>query len=88
MHKYETVRIVTFKEDYYTSERGPEGKPQKKLLFKQGHKQPMHKDLAERLEQRGAKVKIEPFDPRPIEAKAKQRLIERREKEAKMVYVE
>lgn len=83
MRKFESVRIVTFKEDYYTKTK--EGKS---LLFKAGTKRPMHVGVAKHLEEQGAKIRIEPFDPKPVEERMKAKIIARRKRQTEMAYIQ
>lgn len=82
--KYENTRIVTFQEDYYvkTRQKDKDGNNAVKLLHKKGSRHAMHKGIVKILEANKAKIKVEEFDPKPLESKLKKRLIEQRKRQA------
>jgi hypothetical protein len=66
--KMDNVRVVTFKERYL-SKSG-------KVLFEKGRTIAMHQRTVRKLEARGAKVDVKPFDEKKERAKLKARLEE------------
>lgn len=70
MSKYEDVRIVTFKEDYSA------GNPPR-VYYKKDSKHAIHFKVVEKLQEKGAKMKVEHFDRKAYVAKEKDKFIKR-----------
>lgn len=82
--KYENTRIVTFQEDYFVKTRSGGTK----LLHKKGSRHAMHKGIVKILQENKAKIKVEDFDPKPLEAKLKKRLQDQRKKQVEVSYMQ
>lgn len=82
--KYENTRIVTFQEDYFVKTRSGG----QKLLHKKGSRHAMHKGIVKILQENKAKIKVEDFDPKPLEAKLKKRLQDQRKKQVEVSYIQ
>lgn len=79
MSKYEDTRIVTFQEDYTV----PTEKGGTRVLYKKGTTHAMHKSIADKLKEKGAKCIIVPLDHKKIIEERKKAFEKRREQMAK-----
>lgn len=82
MSKYEDTRIVTFKEDYAVpavDKNGEpivtDGKPKVIVYYKKDSKHAIHFKVVEKLEKKGAKMKIELFDRKEYVKNQKEKLL-------------
>jgi hypothetical protein len=70
MSKFEDTRIVTFKEDYSAGEP-----PQ--LFYKKGSTHAIHWKVVKKLEDKGAKMKVEEFDHKAYIKREKEKLLKK-----------
>jgi hypothetical protein len=84
MSKYEDTRIVTFKEDYGVPKVDKDGKPvlidgkpTLRIYYKKDSQHAIHYKVVGKLEERGAKLKVERFDRKAYVEREKEKLLKR-----------